>query len=263
MRSRNHSLAVSEAVETLPEYLAFIAEKASSWVRSVGNYFKPWFRGHHDATWSLLPSVYRDDYSGLSEDNCRQDFKLRAYPYLAGSAREPSNDWEYYYVMQHHGLPTRLLDWSESPLVALYFALREATGDTSVAVWMMDPWWLNEKVGSLGSRILWSNDAPVAHYLPQPFAEGVVIPAAPIAIEPPHTSRRIAAQKGVFTLHGTDRKPLEHQVALAERLVKIVIPQRRVRKIRAELRLAGVTETLVFPELPGLCRELLDHWLQD
>lgn len=205
---------------------------------------------------------------GVSFKVCRpvrerlsHDFKYRAFPYLADAAREPDDDWQWYYVMQHHGLPTRLLDWSESPLIALYFAVRDADAGRDIAVWMLDPWWLNEKVSGFGNLILWSNDTRIANYLPAPFAEGVVIPAAPIAIEPPHTSRRIAAQKGVFTLHGSDRRPLEKQPALSKRLLKIIIPRGRVRGLRDALRLAGVTETLVYPELPGLCHELLDHWL--
>ena len=251
-------------MSSLPEYLGAIRTQLDTWVEEdKGAEFTPWFRGHHDVSWKLQPSVYRRRFSSLSEDDVRHDFKQRAYPFLAGSARDPADDWEWYFVMQHHGLPTRLLDWSESPFVALYFALREATARKSVCVWMLDPWWLNERVARFGNEILWSDDPRVAGYLPRPFAQGAAIPPAPIAIEPPYTSRRIAVQRGVFTLHGSAHKPLENRAELAERLTKFVIPRQCVMKTRAELRLAGMSETLVFPELPGLCRELLDYWLEE
>lgn len=246
---------------SLAEYLSRIKEHLQAWTDEEGVGFTPWFRGHHEASWKLQPSVYRDRFVELSEDDCRHDFKQRAYPYLAGSARDPVDNWEWYFVMQHHGLPTRLLDWSESPIIALYFALREATGRKAVCVWMLDPWWLNEHTAGFDNEIFRSDDPRVASYLPPIFAQGIVIPAAPIAIEPLHTSRRIAVQRGVFTLHGSEHKPLEKLPELEPRLVKIIIPRGCVSDIRADLRLAGMSETLVFPELPGLCRELLDYWL--
>jgi hypothetical protein len=248
-------------VISLPEYLTTVAETLETWVDEEGTDFSPWFRGHHQSSWRLQPTVYRSEFTNLSEDDCRQDFKLRAYPYLVNTARDPVDDWEWYFVMQHHGLPTRLLDWTESPLVALYFALREATGNFDAAVWMLDPWWLNEHTGGFDNEILWSNDPRVLNYLPVPFARGVVIPDKPIAIEAPYTSRRIAAQRGAFTLHGSARKPLEKHPELAKRLVKIIVPRGNINNMKNALRSAGIRETLVFPELPGLCRELLDHWL--
>jgi len=96
------------------------------------------------------------------EQVMRLQFRRRATRLLAG--RQPNGELEHrewYFLMQHHGAPTRLLDWSEGSLAALYFAIRErgSKGDPNngkdAAVFMLDPWWLNEplyKAAGLNAR---------------------------------------------------------------------------------------------------------------
>src|SRR2546428_5902303 len=108
-------------------------------VTPPGNF---WFRGHADAMWDLTPKLYRaDSHLKLEdEDEIRNDFKSRGRQLLA-EPFQPANDKERYFLMQHYGAPTRLLDWTDGSLLALYFALRSQHPDhpKAAAVWMLDP----------------------------------------------------------------------------------------------------------------------------
>jgi hypothetical protein len=242
-----------------------------------GREFDPWFRGHADTDWPLVPGLYRDPYDrDLDEDNYREDFKLRALQYLEGSAREPKNEWEWYFLMQHWGLPTRLLDWTRGALVALYFAVRDKKleppraesnaklkskdkPDGDAVVWVLDPWALNEKIAHKRDFLFSASDRGVQSYLHEPFSKKN-LPTGPIALEAAFDSKRIAAQRGCFTLHGRTRKALDKYSALKPRLEKIEVARKKVGDIREQLRVLGITETSVFPELSGLTREIKDYW---
>jgi hypothetical protein len=97
------------------------------------------FRGQPDATWPLMPGLGR---LGLKNPKGKEkvlyyDFNNFSGPLLP----ENRNSWRTIFLMQHHGLPTRLLDWTGSFGVALYFALKGA--EKNAAVWMLDPFELN------------------------------------------------------------------------------------------------------------------------
>jgi hypothetical protein len=100
-----------------------------------------WFRGQAKREWFLVPSLGRDPRYLGAEAALLKRFMQNAAPHLTVQPRE---EWEWMFLMQHHRAFTRLLDWSESPLAALYFAVSDlnhvgATG----AVWCLDPVALN------------------------------------------------------------------------------------------------------------------------
>jgi hypothetical protein len=243
----------------LHEFISRSAEIVDRWNPDD----RMWFRGHSNANWPLRPNIYRSN-NGLKqrEDALRREFSYRSLPYFEGSMLRPHDDWDWYFVMQHYGLPTRLLDWSENPLVALYFALRNHKGPaTHAAVWVLDPWWLNQVFDEKKRRVIFDPEREEAkRYLHAPYADSSVMPSHPIALRPRYTTRRIAAQRGVFTLHGRDEKPLDEYEELRPRLEKVEIPTAHVPGMRRSLANADVTEAVVFPELPGICREVLDFW---
>jgi len=112
---------------------------SASWSVLSGFQGQPWWRGHADASWRLVPGVHRADHGPFYEANIATKFAQRA------PTRHPNTPPEgalasWLFLMQHYGLPTRLLDWTESPLLATYFAVSEeghATEDG--ALWALDP----------------------------------------------------------------------------------------------------------------------------
>jgi hypothetical protein len=263
-------------VGTLAEYLEAVHRTHAEWERADDGWIDPWFRGVSNADFGLVPGLYRpqwkdsQDRCDLDEDDFRVDFWLKSMPYRHEMPRRSADDprgggWDEYCLMQHYGLPTRLLDWTESSLVALFFALdRDAFGDApdQAAVWMLDPWWFNKAMGYEDD--MYFTDEPTAkRYLPRIYSSGK-IPSKPLAILVPYNSPRITAQRGLFTVHGSDGRGLEQIVGekrLSPRLVRFLIPKDAMAAMRRQLRTAGVTPTSVFPDLSALCTEVKRDWL--
>ncbi len=217
----------------------------------------PWFRGHEEATWLLRPSAYR--YARPNEDELRLEFKLRAVTLLDGA--RPSTDWGWYFLMQHYGLPTRLLDWTDSSILALFFAVRTKRNRSRAAVWALDPWALNENAIGKGELLL-ESDAAAAPYLPPAAPSSTTpLPRPPIAVQPAHGSTRMFVQRSRFTIHGARRAGFRAMLEGGS-LIRILIPGTALKAIRNDLRTAGVFETTVFPDLDGLCREIKDVWVR-
>lgn len=250
-------------VASLAEYHARVAQIVRKWTPAgVDWYVQPWFRGHGNAAWALEPGWNRLPHGGRGtgaayyrESQLLANFKLRAPNYLE---RLPSSDWEWLFLMQHYGLPTRLLDWTESSLVALYFALRDNAGAHDAAVWVLSPWWLNRV--TFGRYVLFAADDPRARGH-APLAPGRRLQGRlPLAITAVRSSPRIAAQHGVFTIHGRERGALDRLARGKGRnppcLLRLLIPRQGIADLRQELAVAGISESAVFPELSGLCREL-------
>ncbi len=227
----------------------------------------PWFRGQANAEWPLVPKFYRQpDKDRDTEDNLREVFITCAPTFVDV---KPAGKWDWYFLMQHHGVYTRLLDWTEGALIALYFAVREKPGYHHAAVWVVNPWKLNRKVvhkfevvppGDPGTT-----DEDRRRYdpwLPERFSKAKSWPRWPIAIYPSHITRRIGAQRSSFTIHGADQGGLE---AMAQKigcpLVKITIPSWEAKAIRRSLETSGIDETTVFPDLEGLSRAVVSSWI--
>ena len=224
-----------------------------------------WFRGQDNARWKLVPHLYRLKH--FNENEIRTEFKLRAFQLMTES-RIPQDSREWYFLMQHYGTPTRLLDWTDGALIALYFAVKSQKRYRDSAVWMLDPEWLNKVVRKkfdanyMGGVLLpdWSEAAP---WFPEPFDETLHV-TLPIAIDPPHIARRVAVQRSRFTIHGRSRRGLDVLVGKEKkpRLVKLTISRDDSARILNDLSTCGVVETSVFPDLDGLSRELKTKWGQ-
>ncbi len=262
------AIKISGPVATLSEYLDSVKSLASAWkseeeVDRRGDERDLWFRGQKFAEWGLSPQLYREPYQGAAEDEIRQEFQSQAIQLIQG--RQPDTKWEWYFLMQHHRIPTRLLDWTGNPLVALYFAVDNHPGNSDAAVWVLDPWWLNAKLrmGISGPMLCdWSEAERYLNDLEDSFAGKKITVQLPAAIDPPHVDRRLAAQKSRFVVFGKTKDMTRTKAARSTgaRLAKIVIKRKSVNAIAGELPNSGVTAFSIFPDLEGLCEEVRQRW---
>jgi hypothetical protein len=253
------------SARSLADYAAVTMQIRKGWM-TRGRAIDPWFRGHNHARHPLVPGWYRlkKRTARYREGDLQDEFQRRAIPLLEG--RHPESDWEWCFLMQHYGLPTRLLDWSESSLVGLFFAIGDWKGQggcprDDAVVWMLDPWYLNRWATEV-DEVFRYDDPRISGYLPKRLHADNPPPGRPVALMPLHSNRRLTAQRGVFTLHGFETKPLEALLADEHKphLARIVVPKASVLKVRAELKLTGATDVTFFPEMPYLCQDILKGW---
>src|SRR5581483_4732443 len=232
-----------------------------------------WYRGVNNlARCKLVPgSVWRHGYD---ENGAAAEFETRASGILH---REPADPWEWYFLMQHYAMGTRLLDWSESPLVGLYFSLKGAADEKTACVWIMDPRSLNE--ATMGSyELIAPGGAFTSNWLPEQIESS---PKAgkkfhsggkrysnryPLAILPRRKEPRILAQWGAFTVHGTDPSSID-QVMLRKsadtRMARIEFRGADLDKMRRDLDALGIRDSTLFPEREPLARDIVARFTRE
>ena len=239
---------------------------------------KLWYRGTGDASYSLTPSLFRHKKAKSQSDLKRLEldlndtFEMRSLPY-AESRDWAKDEWERLFFMQHYRVPTRLLDWSGSPLVSMHFAVTSVGLDklgnalTDVAVWVLDPArWNDAAYADTGfsGGVLSAKDSWLKRYSPsEVYTSTGALP--PVAMRGVHNSARIVAQQGFFTVFGPQAEPMEKvfgwmkdnkTIFPADCLMKFVIPKDRVLTVRDEIFSLGVSESTIYPDLEGLAAEL-------
>jgi len=223
-------------IESLSEYIRFVETDCT----------EPYvlFRGQRKDT-DLLPKIAR---AGLPagdllkyERKMFEDFKRFSLPYLAGP--HPENDWEWLTLAEHHGLPTRLLDWTKNPLAALWFTVEKEEEEPGGArpdgiVWVLK--FIEKDFVNIGEE-------------KNPFEVRKTM-----VYEPSHITKRITAQAAAFTVHrymeGGSFIPLNKNKDFKSRLVKIVVPSGNFEELRGQLDRCGINAATLFADLDDLCK---------
>jgi hypothetical protein len=245
--------------------------RVASWEAFLGHITRPpysnWaFRGERDERWPLYSSLSRYFQSfGVAREAWPEQerriiriFKRKAHVFL-DNPPGADDDFQWLALMQHHGAPTRLLDFTWSPYVAAFFALERAVGDS--VVWALNPARIDSGRAPKPTRM----DPRIPGNFPRHFLKGV---HRLIWMGEPHTmNQRLIAQSGTFALPGVLDMPIEEIVRGDDRdniMAKFVIDQ-GVREVgMRELYRMNITYSTLFPDLDGLARsmayELEFHW---
>ena len=227
-----------------------------------------WYRGLTDVQHDLVPTMYRPKtvVEGRNEWFLMNRFKQNAHQFLDS---RPQGEWEWLLLMRHHGLPSRLLDWTESPLVALFFALYtpnepDPTIDTDGSIWCLLPSVLNEfsnvpdpstlpmltdEIGRRGTT-----DEIVEIYKPSRIDWNTPASPPPLGGISIRTSRRIQAQQGVFTIHHVSPTPLE-QISDGRHVWRLIIPKGKKKTLAEELGRLHINSLSIYPELDNVAAQ--------
>ena len=269
---------------SLGKYLSTVAALRQKW--KVPRRNELWFRAEdalHRKT-HLQPGLYRPRESGKRksthtlldlEGELYEEFR-RCAPQLSDATMPNDEDWEWdsYFLMQHHGVPTRLLDWPDGALVALHFAVRNKVRppQSGSIIYALDPYWLLDELDKhpdrkdtesrwieylkeekeKGNTLSFTEDDWERLYLPSEEDDDEnplsATPSIPMLWDSPHLSRRVAAQRSRFMIFGTDPAWLADLAKEKDsHLVSITIPVGAINTIKQELRDAGVTESVRSP----------------
>jgi len=227
-----------------------LLKKVASFVNELGG--EVWWRGQSDANWGLVPSVYRGPQGVSYEQNIALRF-VRAAPtrYVRPPARTDTTAWIQ--LMQHFRLPTRLLDWTQSPLIGLYFAVAEPR-DAPAALWALGATKLNDAEAQQ-SVIFNTEDGLVQRLIASAFNRNAAKATETLATFGEEMDLRMALQLAAFTIHGT-KTPLESHSQAATFLRKLIIPASEKERLRRFLWLLGIRRSNLFPDLENLAQEL-------
>ena len=232
-----------------------------------------WFRGQPGPYKNLTPKVFRPEWDDAwmfrgptLEISIVDEFQRRA-PGLSEKVPDPTDHLSWLFLMQHHGAPTRLLDWTESVLTGLLFAVEkepEADGE----LWAMFPAGLNVKadVGPGFPMII----NPVLQFLvqeahkpdPTKLVEELRLPRKPdlpVALRPTVSFPRMISQMSMFTIHPSPShgKSITEALDKEEHLVCYVIPASKKAELQMDLRALGITRRSLFPDLDALSQTIV------
>jgi hypothetical protein len=199
------------------------------------------FRGQQREDWTLLPKLARiKTKKGVlySERDMLTEFKRQSIPHLTIT---PTNDWEWLALAQHHGMATRLLDWTKNPLAALWFAVREPPNN-----------------GVDG--VVWAFEVLERFHISD-IKESPLDQNGTRVYRPNNITASLVAQQGWFTVHAFTKSrkgfvPLEKNKRYKSKLIKLRISNDFFYDIRFHLDRCGVNEASMFPNIGGLSRHI-------
>lgn len=219
-----------------------------------------WFRGQEDSKWNLVPSIQRSSIYE-KESYITHDFYIYVNQ-IEDSMPDKSNYAAWMSLMQHYGLPTRILDWSSSPLVACYFALeknRESSNDA--CIWVLIPRRVNKKE-EFGEYVYPIDDYTVQQMLLPAFDLNIKLEEKYkdkiIACHSVEKNLRMYSQQSSFTVHNS-RKRLE-DICDSETLYKLILPSNCKEDIYNSVNILGISTSFIYPDMEHVSKDIIKKY---
>jgi len=262
------SLVVGDEIRSSADFLRTLFA-----LRATRANVKFWYRGQPKSTFRLVPSIGRTHSTGSmqAEFNAHQErellhrFRRRAYPYVG----RIMTDWEALFLARHHRLPTRILDWTANPLVALYFACCEEP-DSPGDLWAFNKFGTTEHdLDVLALANDSTAEGPLTYY-PATFDDtpikGVSTDEAVKILHPFYNSPRMVSQDGAFTLHSNPWRSIDAYANIVfqperldiEQLYRWPIPADAKLPLHRELNSLNISRRMMFPDLDGVALSLVE-----
>jgi hypothetical protein len=214
-RKASTESAVVSSIQELITRVQSLPMKGEGWM----------YRGHSDCSYKLIPKAGRLPFCNINDLDFFNEWRRKAVAYLPTL---PSDEWEALAIAQHHGLATRLLDWSFKYSVATYFAAKDQP-ETDGVIYCYYP-----RQFDIGPR-------PSLREL-----------SATQMYSPPMNIPRILAQEAVFTCHPAPDRPLEREPDLGAHIFMLTIPGNAKLRFLTDLDALGINQASMFPDLDGL-----------
>jgi hypothetical protein len=194
------------------------------------------FRGQSNPEWKLLPKAGRKRYAISDDKKMFEAWQRRATEFVNP---KPNNDWEWLAIAQHHGLSTRLLDWTYQPLIAAFFSVWDKTDSNRDSYLYCFKSYLKR-----------------ASFKESPFSVKTISKYKPHGV-----AARIIRQGGLFSIHPNPKIPLTDSLREKDVLELIVIDKNYCKELYFELNHYGVNHSTVFPDLDGLSAHV--NWISE
>ncbi len=270
---------ITYTANSVAEYIAIVFNIYKKNNKAAKKHFM--FRGLSNSSYKLEPSIFRHKNSlkQIKEKEVLLDFKQYA--------KEHNLNYDFIYEcdmvlgdMQHHGIPTRLLDWTVSPLTALYFACQNSRSccsdsDHDAVVYMLDPWTYNSTIVNYQQpqihEIHILARSLLAYGWDLCYIEKLLRMRFPdccltnenvedhFAYVGTFTNKNKLHQRGCFTIAGTGSLIFDSSIIAKQHLEAIYIPKAAKPKILDELNMLYINDYSVYPNLEGISRMIANR----